>query len=166
MTTPPGMHQPGGSSRSIPNKNQDDDSASRITIFRGTFDRPDLADNAEIRLLVRGRSHVLVYLNGTPCELTTGHYPERAANLDLASLRDGKNVIAIVTEESGRTDDQSERDGPALVKIKTPSLDWKRKLFNGLAQIIVQSTTESGELKLIAEAPGLEKAVTIIATKR
>ena len=33
---------------------------------------------------------------------------------------------------------------------------WSRSLFNGLAQIIVQSTRDAGEIKLTATADGLE----------
>jgi beta-galactosidase len=36
---------------------------------------------------------------------------------------------------------------------------WRRNLFNGLAEIIVQSTGEPGEVDLIAKSPGLKDAV-------
>jgi beta-galactosidase len=36
---------------------------------------------------------------------------------------------------------------------------WKRSLFNGLAQIIVQSTGETGEIVLVAKSPGLKDGV-------
>ena len=35
------------------------------------------------------------------------------------------------------------------------ALEWKRSLFNGLAQIIVQSTTEPGEIALTAKSQGV-----------
>jgi beta-galactosidase len=141
-----------------------DASEVRVTIHRGTFERPELAESSEVQLLVRGLPDALVYLNGTPCELTTDHHQECAATLNLVSLREGKNVIAIVAEESSQSGNQFDSDHPAIVKIKTPAPDWRRHLFNGLAQIIVQSTTESGELELVAKAPGLEKAVVTIST--
>jgi len=40
---------------------------------------------------------------------------------------------------------------------------WSRSLFNGLAQIMVQSTKNTGEIKLTASAEGL-KAVTATVT--
>ena len=67
-------------------------------------------------------------------------------------------MIAIVSEEVHHQRDHVEREIPAVVKVRTPAEPWKRKLFNGLAQVIVQSTAESGELTLVATAPGLEKA--------
>ncbi len=39
---------------------------------------------------------------------------------------------------------------------------WRRSLFNGLAQIIVQAGKEPGELKLQAEAQGLQECAAII----
>ena len=138
---------------------------ARVMIYRGVFERPDVAENSEAKLLVRTRPDALVYLNGELCEMTADCYHERSVTVNAASLRDGTNMIAIVTEESGRSDNRLVSNQPAIVKIKTPAPHWKRNLFNGVAQVIVQSTTESGELHLIAKAPGLEKAVVTISTK-
>jgi beta-galactosidase len=41
---------------------------------------------------------------------------------------------------------------------------WSRSLFNGLAQVIVQSSREPGEIKLTASADGLTPASTTIQT--
>jgi beta-galactosidase len=54
---------------------------------------------------------------------------------------------------------------PGLVQIISPSAQWKRSLFNGLAQVIVQSTKQSGELILKANAKGLKQAELKIQTK-
>jgi hypothetical protein len=49
--------------------------------------------------------------------------------------------------------------GVALVIQEKPVLaNWKRSVFNGLAQVIVQSAKEAGELKLTARAEGLAPA--------
>ena len=42
---------------------------------------------------------------------------------------------------------------------------WSRSVFNGLAQIIVQSTKAAGEIKLTATADGLTPATVIITTQ-
>jgi len=42
---------------------------------------------------------------------------------------------------------------------------WSRSLFNGLAQIIVQSTKDSGEIDLAATADGLTPATARVQTK-
>ena len=42
---------------------------------------------------------------------------------------------------------------------------WSRSVFNGLAQIIVQSTKDAGEIKLTATADGLAPATTVVQTQ-
>jgi hypothetical protein len=42
---------------------------------------------------------------------------------------------------------------------------WSRSLFNGLAQIIVQSTKDAGEIKLAATAAGLAPVTTSVNTQ-
>jgi len=42
---------------------------------------------------------------------------------------------------------------------------WSRSLFNGLAQIIVQSTRDAGEFKLSAIADGLAPATAVVQTR-
>lgn len=42
---------------------------------------------------------------------------------------------------------------------------WSRSLFNGLAQVIVQSTKVAGEIKLTANAEGLNPAASIVQTQ-
>jgi beta-galactosidase len=42
---------------------------------------------------------------------------------------------------------------------------WQRSAFNGLAQIIVQSTRKPGTLKLTARSSGLELATATIQSQ-
>jgi beta-galactosidase len=44
------------------------------------------------------------------------------------------------------------------------ALPWARSLFNGLAQVIVQSTKDAGEIKLTATADGLPPATSAVNT--
>jgi beta-galactosidase len=48
------------------------------------------------------------------------------------------------------------------VIAKPGTLPWSRSLFNGLAQIIVQSTKDAGEIKLTASADGLAPATATV----
>jgi beta-galactosidase len=55
---------------------------------------------------------------------------------------------------------------PGTIQILTPAPIWKRTLFSGLAQVIVQSTGETGEITVSATSNGLKKAeIKIKATK-
>ncbi|HEY4245644.1 MAG TPA: beta-galactosidase GalA [Lacunisphaera sp.] len=74
-------------------------------------------------------------------------------------LHAGENSVAILARTWGPTGGISH--GVAWRKISSPApTQWSRSVFNGLAQIIVQSSKHTGELKLTASANGL-KADTI-----
>jgi beta-galactosidase len=45
---------------------------------------------------------------------------------------------------------------PGIIQIITKNDKWKRKLFNGYAQVIIQSTGKGGEIILTAEGTGLK----------
>jgi beta-galactosidase len=47
---------------------------------------------------------------------------------------------------------------PALLQVDIPAPPARRRLFNGLAQVIVQSTETAGPIRLAATAPGLSPA--------
>ena len=74
-------------------------------------------------------------------------------------LQPGKNSIALIAQTWGPTGGISH--GVAWRKINNPAApQWSRSVFNGLAQIIVQSSKHPGELRLTASGSGL-KADTI-----
>jgi len=80
------------------------------------------------------------------------------------ALRAGDNVIAVgVKNDAGagglNPDVSVEIPGAPVV---TP---WSRSLFNGLAQIIVQSTRDAGGFKLTASADGLSSATATVQTQ-
>ena len=52
-----------------------------------------------------------------------------------------------------------------LIQIITSAPVYKRKLFNGLAQVIVQSTHEAGEIILKATADGLRFSEITVQSK-
>jgi beta-galactosidase len=76
----------------------------------------------------------------------------------------GDNVIAVGVNN---TVGQGGLNPNVTVKVighaKVPP--WSRTLFNGLAQIIVQSTREAGEIKLTATADGLATTTAVMQTQ-
>ena len=79
-------------------------------------------------------------------------------------LHAGDNVIAVgvknVAGEGGLNPDVN-----VEIVGSAGEAPWSRSLFNGLAQIIVQSTKTAGELKLTASAEGLQSATATVATQ-
>ncbi|KIA85538.1 beta-galactosidase GalA [Flavobacterium sp. AED] len=85
--------------------------------------------------------------------------------LDKTMLRSGKNTIAILTEPLLKVKPWDViNQNAGSIQILTSAEQYKRKLFNGLAQVIIQTTGEAGEVKLTATSKGLKQAVISIKT--
>jgi beta-galactosidase len=79
-------------------------------------------------------------------------------------LESGDNTIAVVVKNN--EGDGGINKGVALVIQEKPEVaNWKRSVFNGLAQILVQSGKEAGELKLTARAEGLAPATLTVPSE-
>jgi beta-galactosidase len=128
-------------------------------IYRGTFNLP--ADEAKAAITLFYRSigkNQSVYINGKEM----GHDLPATSDgnefkLDQSLIHPGQNAIAIVaTPLTKKHSWDVINTNPGLVQILYPAEAWKRKLFNGLAQVIVQSTGGSGEIVLTATSKSLK----------
>ncbi|HEY1114653.1 MAG TPA: glycoside hydrolase family 2 TIM barrel-domain containing protein, partial [Chitinophagaceae bacterium] len=101
-----------------------------------------------------------IYINGK--ELAANVKEGEAGRgfvLDKSMLRAGENDIVIVaTPIPKKYEWDNVNTDPGVIQLLTPAEPWKRKLFNGLAQVIVQATGEAGEIILTAESPQLQSA--------
>jgi beta-galactosidase len=80
--------------------------------------------------------------------------------LDPKLLRPGKNSIAFVaTPLLKKQVWDTPNTNPGTIQVFTSAPAWKRKTFNGLAQVLVQSTEAAGNITLTASAPGLKSSV-------
>jgi beta-galactosidase len=76
-------------------------------------------------------------------------------------LNRGTNLIAVVVKNNEGAGGLNH--GATLVFVPAPAAaDWQRHAFNGLAQVIVQSKTNSGAINLQARAAGLTSAAVTI----
>jgi beta-galactosidase len=103
-----------------------------------------------------------VFVNGQKIGATGD---SRAASVyDVKKLlRAGENVIAVTLANYGSA--AGLNNGVALRLQSQPQpVVWSRSVFNGLAQIIVQSTKEAGTLRLTARAEGLKPVMIPITT--
>jgi beta-galactosidase len=150
----------------VPGANQ----AAPHRIIRGLFDLPRPLGVPSARLLLRwfGESQD-IYLNGERIGSFSRQETTRLPEIELRSeaLKVGKNLLAMVATpyRDVSTRERDERVRPALLRIDRPAPAWRRKLFSGLAQVIVQSDGTVGEIGLTATSPGLVDAqVTMAAT--
>jgi beta-galactosidase len=127
-------------------------------VIRGTFDLPDLKSNSVITLWPKSLGEEqAVYVNGhfIAKNIKRGD-AVREIKLDDAIVHGGKNVYAIVGSAFVKRYQYDNLNAdPGIIQVFTPAEQWKRKVFNGLAQVIVQSGKSAGELLLRAASAGL-----------
>jgi beta-galactosidase len=104
-----------------------------------------------------------VYVNGKP--IGEAHDWQVPAVFDLKPfLHPGENTIAVAVANWG---EQGGLNKGVLLEFQEKSVapEWQRSVFNGLAQIIIQSTREPGEIKLTASAEGLSSATVSVSSQ-
>jgi beta-galactosidase len=133
------------------------------SVYRGSFTLPAMADGDAITLLLHAVGATqLIYLNGH--ELAADrHYDAKGYSfvVDHAWLKPGRNVITFFSTPVGKDQELRfhwDQGGPAVVQIIRPAPQWQRHVFNGLAQVIVQSEANGGEIRLTANSTGLAPA--------
>jgi len=135
-------------------------------VYRGLFELADTKDTTVSLMLRDLGEQQWIYLNGQPVAQNVAR-DSAGHQFDFApgALRTGKNVIAIVATPlagggRGRGGQAGQGRGtPAVVRAVTAAGGWKRSLFNGLAEVIVQSTGQPGEITLTATSASLAPAV-------
>jgi beta-galactosidase len=139
--------------------------------WRATVTTGALSKGATVRLLLRhfGASAV-VTLNGKKLGTTamTGDAPLPSFELSRESLRAGQNVLEVTATpyENDRARERATKVSPAVLRVETPAPPWSRRLFNGLAQLIVQSSEKPGPIRITATAPGLTRAEFTVTAGR
>ncbi len=79
------------------------------------------------------------------------------------ALHEGDNVIAVRVQNDGGSGGLNPNVNVEIPLQKTVS-PWSRSLFNGLAEVLIQSTGEPGQIKLTASAADLQSATKTIET--
>ena len=88
-----------------------------------------------------------------------GRMVPTADNLITFEISGPGKIIGI-----GNGDPASHEPDQFITLPGTPSRAWQRSLFNGLAQVVVQSTHDAGEIKLTATSSGLMPASVVLRT--
>ncbi len=139
-----------------------------LTAIRGSFDLDDIRKDAKVTLFAKSLcQEQYVYVNGhLIADNVMRDQPDQEYILDHSILRKGKNVYAVIGPPLlKRNQWEYLNTDPGIIQVITPSEHWKRRLFNGLAQVIVQSEKKPGEIILTAKSNGLESAVIKIQSE-
>lgn len=128
-------------------------------VYRGEFDLKDnLKTNTVTFFYKKIGAESVVFVNGNKVLPSADDLQKYV--LDTNALKDGKNVIYIVTKPLQKIKDWDVMNtDPGIIQVITPSEPWKRKLFNGYAQIIIQKDESGNDVILSASANGLKSAV-------
>jgi beta-galactosidase len=152
--------------RSNRNDNWKDYKDSLIAV-RGSFELSDLTGNTIVNLF--GKSIVenqTIYINGHLLVSNLKRNDKQSFKLDPTTILKGKNEYVVVGKRYKKRSEWDEPNtNPGVIQVVIPADPWKRKAFNGLAQVIVQATKESGEIKLKATSPGLTGSEITIKTE-
>jgi len=139
--------------------------ASKTMVYRGSFTLPGDESSATITYYYQSIGKIQsVYVNGN---LVGANLPQsndgNSFRLDPSWLHAGRNTIAIAAIPLTKVHSWDNiNTNPGLVQLLYPAPAWKRKLFSGLAQVIVQSTGEAGEIVLTATSQDLKRGELII----
>jgi len=128
-------------------------------IHRGTFEAPADLQGQRITLFFNSiGTEQSIYINGTEVDLKLADDKntfEIVLNNNLVNV--GNNQIDIIAKPLAKQNDwDSVNIDPGVIQFFKEADQWKRKLFSGLAQVIIQATGEPGEIYLTASSPGLE----------
>ncbi len=131
-------------------------------VIRGKFTIDALNDETEITLYPKSLGEEqAIYINGN---LILKEFKRDQASpeikLEHSILHQGENeyvIVGLPLLKKYRWDNLN--TDPGIIKVLLPAGKWTRSTFNGLAQVIIQSTQKPGEIMLKASSPGLNSAV-------
>jgi beta-galactosidase len=83
-----------------------------------------------------------------------------AGNLITFEVTGPGKIIGV-----GNGDPSSHEPDQFIATEQSQKPAWQRSLFNGLVQVIVQSTKEAGEIKLTARSTGLAETMLVLTAK-
>lgn len=146
------------------------DTSVKAWIYRGSIHLTDDLTHLPLTFFYKsiGRKQLL-YFNGHLLATNVDHHKDQDVfSINKAFLKAGNNSIVIVALPIKKKNpwDNPNQD-PGVIQFKAPAPTWKRKLFNGLAQVIIQSDgKQTGNITLTATSAGLKEKKLVINTSK
>jgi beta-galactosidase len=131
-------------------------------VYKGDFELKNNSDTKNVTFFYKkiGKETV-IFVNGNKIEPSTEDSQKYILN--NAILKEGKNTIYIATTPLQKIKDWDIMNtDPGIIQVVTPAESWKRKLFNGYAQIIIQKDENAKEVSLTASAKGLQSGNLVL----
>ena len=104
-----------------------------------------------------------VFINGKEVAANINEINPNEFKLNYSLLHTGVNNLTIVASPLVKKNQwDSVNQNAGSIQITTPAQTWKRNLFSGLAQVIIQTTAQPGNIVLTAKSEGLKPSVLTI----
>ncbi|MDQ6469682.1 beta-galactosidase GalA [Flavobacterium sp. LHD-80] len=139
-------------------KDRDYKNQAPFYIYKGEFDlKNNLASNIVSFFYKKIGVETVVFINGN--KVNPSVEDSQKYTLNSSILEEGKNTIHIIATPLQKIKDWDVMNtDPGIIQVIKPAEQWKRKLFNGYAQIIIQKEENVKEVILSASAKGLRSA--------
>jgi beta-galactosidase len=129
---------------------------------------PEITKDAEVNLYSKSITEdQSIYINGhlIASDIKRDD-PNQSFRLNHDIIFAGRNRYAV-TGKRFRKNNQWDVPNidPGQVQIIYPAKQWKRKVFNGLAQVLIQASKQPGEISFTSESRGIKSSVITIQTK-
>lgn len=131
-------------------------------IYKGEFDLKNNSTSNVVSFFYKKIGlETVVFVNGSKVEPSKDDSQRYILNASI--LKQGKNTIHIITTPLQKVKDWDVMNtDPGIIQVVTPAEPWKRKLFNGYAQIIIQKDENAKEIVLSASGKGLKNGVIVV----
>ncbi|MGQ3088744.1 beta-galactosidase GalA, partial [Flavobacterium sp.] len=134
-------------------------------VYRGSFEIKDFPENAVVTFFYQKIGpDAVVFINGKKATPTKEDAQKYVLSADL--LKNGNNTLHIIATPLRKVNDwDAANTDPGMIQVLTPAGQWRRKLFNGYAQVIVQPDGSGNDMQLTATTVGLKSATSVIPPK-
>jgi beta-galactosidase len=131
-------------------------------VYRGQFDLPLLSKSNLVSFFYQKIGvNAVVYVNGTAVKPSAEDSQKYV--LDTTTLKEGPNTLYIAATPVHKVKDWDViNTNPGVLQVITPAEPWKRKLFNGYAQVIVAADGSGKEVILSATGKDVKPATLTV----
>ncbi|WP_026729526.1 beta-galactosidase GalA [Flavobacterium denitrificans] len=139
-------------------KDRDYKNQASSYIYRGEFELKNISVSNIVSFFYKKIGiESVVFVNGNKVNASSEDPQKYILNTSL--LKEGKNTIHIAATPLQKIKDWDVMNtDPGIIQVITPAESWKRKLFNGYAQIIIQKEDNAKEVILSASAKEVKAA--------
>jgi len=135
-------------------------------IYRGMFDLKSTASNDKVNFFYKKIGEdALVFINGTRVDASADDSQKYL--LSATILKQGKNTLHIIVRPAQKIHEwDAVNTDPGIIQMISPSEPWNRRLFNGYAQVIIQTDGSGKDIILSATGEGLRPGTVKIQQRR